>query len=41
MECDDRTLLDQWMAQWEDLVRFEVTEVLTSDEAAKAVGLPE
>ena len=22
MECDDRTLLDQWMANWRDLVDF-------------------
>jgi hypothetical protein len=41
MECEDRTLLDEWMAQWDDLVRFEVAEVLTSDEASQAVGLPE
>jgi len=34
MECDDRSLLDQWMAQWADLVRFEVVEVMTSAEAA-------
>jgi hypothetical protein len=38
MECDDRSLLDQWMAQWADLVRFEVVEVMTSAEAAAAVA---
>ena len=37
MECDDRALLDAWMAAWEDLVEFEVHEVLTSDEARAAV----
>ena len=38
MECDDRSLLDQWMAQWADLVRFEVFEVITSTEAAEAAA---
>jgi hypothetical protein len=32
MECDDRGLLDQWMANWEDIVDFEVLPVLTSAE---------
>ena len=30
MECDDRALLDQWIAQWRDLVDFEVIPVVTS-----------
>jgi len=34
MECADRSLLEEWMAQWADLVRFEVVEVMTSAEAA-------
>lgn len=34
MECDDRTLLDSWMAAWEDLVEFEVHPVITSAEAS-------
>ena len=34
MECDDRALLDEWMAHWSDLVDFEVIPVLTSAEAA-------
>ena len=28
MECADRALLDEWIAQWVDLVRFEVVEVM-------------
>ncbi len=36
MECDDRALLEQWMARWKDLVDFEVVPVLTSAEAAEA-----
>ena len=38
MECADRAVLDEWIAQWADLVRFEVVEVLTSAEAADAVA---
>jgi hypothetical protein len=34
MECADRALLDEWMAAWDDLVRFEVIEVVTSADAA-------
>lgn len=34
METDDRNLLDQWMANWTDLVDFEVIPVMTSAEAA-------
>ena len=38
MECDDPSLLEQWMARWRDLVEFEVTPVMTSAEAAAAVA---
>jgi hypothetical protein len=38
MECDDRRLLDLWMQQWKDLVDFEVVAVVTSAEAAAAIG---
>lgn len=37
MECDDPALLERWMAEWADLVDFEVTEVITSAAAAAAV----
>jgi hypothetical protein len=37
MECDDRGLLDQWMAAWADLVDFEVHPVIASAEAARQV----
>ena len=33
MECDDRALLDAWIAQWDDLTRFEVIPVITSAQA--------
>ena len=35
METHDRALLDQWMANWSDLVDFEVHAVLTSKEAVE------
>lgn len=38
MECDDRGLLESWVAQWSDLVDFELIEVVTSSEAAEAVA---
>jgi hypothetical protein len=37
MECDDRALLDEWMAAWVDLVDFDVVPVITSPEAAARV----
>ena len=38
MECDDRSLLDEWMANWSDLTDFEVIPVLTSAQAREAVA---
>ena len=38
MECDDRRLLDQWIANWSDIVEFEVVPAITSAEAAAAVA---
>jgi Protein of unknown function (DUF3303) len=37
MECEDRALLDAWIAQWSDLVDFEVQSVMTSAEAVAKV----
>ena len=33
MESPDRVLLEQWIAQWNDLVDFDVVPVITSAEA--------
>ena len=38
METHDRELLDQWMANWSDLVNFEVHAVVTSKEAARRMA---
>ena len=37
MECDDRALLDAWLANWKDLVDFEMETVMTSADALAAV----
>jgi hypothetical protein len=34
----NRALLDEWMANWSDLVDFEVHPVLTSKEAAEKIA---
>ena len=38
METDDRALLDEWIAQWSDIVDFEVHPVMTSKEAAERIA---
>ena len=38
MKCEDRRLLDVWMANWNDIVEFEVIPVVTSAQAAAAVA---
>ncbi|HKS40166.1 MAG TPA: DUF3303 family protein [Blastocatellia bacterium] len=38
METDDRALLDEWIARWNDLAAFEVYAVISSQEAAEKVS---
>lgn len=38
MECDDPALLQHWMAEWRDLVEFEVHPVRTSAAAAEFIA---
>jgi hypothetical protein len=38
METEDRTLLDQWIANWSDLVDFEVQPVISSSDAADRIA---
>ena len=38
MEADDASLLEEWMANWNDLVDFEVFPVLSSSEAMERVA---
>lgn len=37
VETADRGLLDQWIAQWHDIIDFEVHKVITSREAVERV----
>ena len=37
METNDQTLLDQWVAQWSDLVDFEIYPVMTSEQAVEQI----
>jgi len=37
METDDPALIDRWIGEWDDLVRFEVVPLLSSGEAAQRV----
>jgi len=39
METDDRMLLDKWIANWHDIVEFEIYAVLSSKEAQEKVSL--
>jgi hypothetical protein len=38
MECDDAALLQQWVAQWSDLVSFEIVPVVPGRETAAALS---
>lgn len=38
METDDRSLLEEWMGHWADLVEFEVHAVMTSQEAVRHIA---
>ncbi len=38
MECDDVTLLQRWVAEWSDLVAFEIVPVTTGSATAEALA---
>ena len=38
MECDDSSLIAEWMARWEDVTEFDVIPVITSEQAAASVA---
>jgi len=38
MACADRASVGEWMKAWDDLVRFEVIEVMSSADAVAVVG---
>lgn len=38
METSNRSLLDQWIANWSDIVEFDVVPVISSNEAAEQIA---
>ena len=38
MEFEDRALLTQWTARWDDLIDFEVIPMVTSAEAPATIA---
>jgi len=38
MECGDLTLLQRWVAEWSDLVEFEIVPVVSGKETAAALS---
>ena len=38
METTDRTLIDKWIANWSDLIDFEIHQVISSAEAAQKIA---
>ena len=38
MECDDVTLLQRWVAQWSDLMDFEIVPVVAGKDTATALA---
>ena len=38
MECDDVTLLQQWIVQWSDLIHFEILPVVAGKDVAAALA---
>jgi hypothetical protein len=38
METQERQLLDEWVAQWSDLVEFEIFPVISSKEAEESIA---
>jgi hypothetical protein len=38
MECDDPVLFQQWIANWQDLMEFEIVPVAPSAETKKSIA---
>jgi hypothetical protein len=38
MECDDVTRLQRWVAEWSDLIEFEIVPVVAGKDTAAALG---
>ena len=38
MECDDVTLLQQWIVRWSDIIHFEILPVVAGKDVAAALA---
>ena len=38
MECDDLTLFQQWVIQWQDLAEFEIVPVVKSADTSRLIS---
>jgi uncharacterized protein DUF3303 len=38
MQCDDVTLLQRWVAEWSDLIHFEIVPVVQGKDVATALS---
>jgi hypothetical protein len=38
MECDDPSLFDRWIANWQDLMEFEIVAVMSSNDAVATMA---
>ena len=38
MECNDISLLQEWVNKWQDLIEFEIIPVLSSKEAVETIA---
>lgn len=37
VECEDARMIQRWIAEWDDLVEFEVIPVVSTDEATRVI----
>ncbi len=37
MECDEITAIQKWVAEWSDLIEFEIVPVVTGEQVAEAL----
>jgi len=37
MECDDASLFQKWVIQWQDLIDFEIVPIVESKQTAKVI----
>lgn len=38
VECEDTRMIQKWIAEWDDLVEFEVVPVVSTEEATRVIN---